>query len=151
MISDLIIWSDEHLIAVNKPPGLLTIPDGYKPELPHLVGLLKDKFGKVFIVHRLDKPTSGVIIFARSMLAHKNINIQFQKRSVSKVYHAIISGKPEWDRHTIDIPLLVNGDRKHRTVINREKGKSAKTDVKIIEPFRNYSLLEARPFSGYTH
>ncbi len=146
-----LIYEDSAILGVNKPAGLLTIPDGYNPTLPHLAGNLFPQYGKVWIVHRLDRDTSGVILVARSTTAHRELNIQFEHRLVLKVYHAFIDGLPEWDEIQVDTPLRVNGDRRHRTVIAPLNGKSAQTDFKILERFGTVCLVEARPHTGYTH
>lgn len=146
-----VLWEDEHLTAVNKPPGLRTIPDGYDRSLPHLAGLLEARLGRVWVVHRLDKDTSGVILFARSAEAHQALNRQFEKRETRKEYHAIVVGKPEWNEITISLPLRVDGDRKHRTVIDHQGGKPAETEARVLQAFSGLALLAALPHTGYTH
>ena len=148
---DLLLWSDDALLAVNKPAGLRTIADGYDPTLPHLAGLLNKHYGKVWVVHRLDKDTSGVMLFARSAEAHRALNTQFEQRETHKVYHTLVVGMPEWEEITIDLPLQVDGDRKHRTVINHQTGKAAETSFQVLQRLGAFSLLAARPHSGYTH
>jgi RluA family pseudouridine synthase len=146
-----IIWSDENILAVNKPAGLLTIQDGYHPELPCAVNLLKKSQGQIWVVHRLDKETSGVLLFARNARAHKFLNEQFQSRQVQKIYRAFIIGSPNWDHREINLPLKVDGDRKHRTRVNLPGSKPAQTEIIVISRFPGYSFVEARPHSGYTH
>jgi tRNA pseudouridine32 synthase/23S rRNA pseudouridine746 synthase len=146
-----ILFSDDCLLAVNKPAGLPTLPDGYDKSAPCLINLLKQQFDRVWVVHRLDKETSGVIIFARTAEVHRALNIAFDSREVHKVYHAIVNGMPQWDEQTIDLPLRPDGDRRHRTVIDRAKGKSAITQVCVLERFVQHALLEARPETGRTH
>jgi RluA family pseudouridine synthase len=152
MFEDLeILFMDESIMVINKPPGLLTIPDGYNVNLPCLVKRLEIEHGKVWVVHRLDKDTSGVIILARSAHAHKQLNQQFENRLIRKKYLALVWGAPSWREHTVDLPLKVNGDRKHRTTISQEFGKAANTAFLQIEEFKNAALLEAKPGTGYTH
>jgi RluA family pseudouridine synthase len=140
------------LLAVSKPAGLLTIPDGYNPQLPHLAGLLQAKFGHLWVVHRLDKDTSGVVILARSAEAHRRLNEQFSRRSVQKTYLAIAAGHPAWEVILADFPLRVNGDRAHRTVIDSRRGKPAATDLQVQARYPSgWSLVQAQPHSGYTH
>ena len=146
-----ILFSDEYLLVVNKPAGLRTIADGYNPTLPHLRSILEDKENRMWIVHRLDKDTSGAIILARTPAVHRALNMQFEAREVEKIYHAIIVGVPRWRVKTISYPLLKNGDRKHRTIIDHKKGKPAVTEVQLIKTFREHSLLQVIPRSGYTH
>lgn len=146
-----ILLEDEALLVINKPPGLRSIPDGYDPSLPHLASLLQERFGRIWVVHRLDKDTSGVILFARSADAHRSLNQQFEERKTRKEYHAICMGMPEWETLVIDLPLRVNGDRKHRTIIDHQSGKPAKTDIAVLRRFGVFTLLAALPHSGYTH
>lgn len=146
-----LLFADEHILVVDKPAGMLTIADGYRPELPYLAKILEAAYGKVWVVHRLDKDTSGVMVFARSAPAHRELNAQFEQRKVQKSYHAIVIGMPEWEQATIELPLHVNGDRKHRTVIDHQKGKQAATGVRLMEPLGVFTLLSAEPYSGYTH
>jgi RluA family pseudouridine synthase len=150
MIFD-ILFSDESLLAVNKPAGLPTLPDGYDKTAPCLINLLKQQFDRVWVVHRLDKDTSGVIVFARTAEVHRTLNLAFDSRAVHKVYHAIVIGTPTWDEHTIDLPLRPDGDRRHRTVIDRVRGKPAVTQVRVLERFAQQALIEARPETGRTH
>ncbi len=145
------LFIDEYLLAVNKPAGLPTLPDGYDKSAPCLINLLKQQFGRVWVVHRLDKETSGVIVFARTADVHRALNIAFDSREVHKVYHAIVRGVPQWDEHTIDLPLRRDGDRRHRTLIDSQRGKPAATHVRILERFAQHTLIEAEPETGRTH
>jgi tRNA pseudouridine32 synthase / 23S rRNA pseudouridine746 synthase len=146
-----ILWEDEALVAVNKPAGLRTLPDGYDPAAPHLKRLLEPFYGRLWIVHRLDKETSGVIVLARTAQAHRSLNDQFAKHEAEKVYHALADGNPGWDTTNVDLPLRPNGDRRHRTVVDPENGKPAITRLHILERFNRYTLVEARPETGRTH
>ncbi len=146
-----ILFLDEHLLAINKPAGLPTLPDGYDKSAPCLINLLKQQFDRVWVVHRLDKETSGAIVFARSAEVHRVLNIAFDSHEVHKVYHAIVIGMPQWDVHTIALPLRPDCDRRHRTVIDRQQGKPAVTHLRVMERFAEHTLLEAQPETGRTH
>lgn len=146
-----LLWSDDDVLAVNKPAGLLTIRDGYNPNLPYLSALLEKDYGRVWVVHRLDRETSGVIIFARNALTHQALNAQFEQHLVKKVYHAIVVGMPEWEEISISLPLRINGDRSHRTVIDHQGGKAAETVVQVIERLGLFTLVAVFPHTGYTH
>ncbi len=150
-IPGLVLWSDDALLVVNKPAGLATLPDGYNPDAPYLKGILVPVFGPLWIVHRLDRITSGVIVLARSAQAHRALNIQFDQRQVQKIYHALVIGRPDWQEKTIHLPLRPNGDRKHRTVVDARRGKPAATGFRILERFSGCSLVEAIPQTGRTH
>jgi RluA family pseudouridine synthase len=145
------LYQDEALLVINKPAGLPTLVDGYQREAPYLVGLLNQVYGRVWVVHRLDKETSGVIVFARTAQAHRQLNTQFEQRQAMKVYHALVSGQPEWDEKVVDLPLRPNGDRRHRTVIDPQNGKPATTELRVLERHLGYALIEATPRTGRTH
>jgi tRNA pseudouridine32 synthase / 23S rRNA pseudouridine746 synthase len=146
-----ILFCDEALLVVNKPAGLSTLPDGYHPTLPHVKSVLEQKFGRLWIVHRLDKETSGVLLLARSAAAHRTMNTQFEQHQVRKVYHALVYGAPAWQEHTVDLALKPNGDRQHRTVVDLNNGKPAVTHFRVLERFDQHCLLEAIPETGRTH
>lgn len=146
-----ILYQDEQIVAINKHAGLLSIPDGYDRSLPHAAGVLAEIFGKVWIVHRLDRETSGVMLLARTLAAHRQLNIQFEHRQIQKVYHALVCGLPAWQEIETQAPLLVNADRKHRTLVSLLNGKPAQTSFCILQRFLTTCLVEARPHSGYTH
>lgn len=151
-IEEIIVYVDSTILVVNKPVGLRTIPDGYQPDIENLQTLMKTKFPNLFTVHRLDKETSGLVVFGLNKESHRNLNIQFEKRNVNKSYHAIVHNIPEWCEYLIDFPLLIDGDRKHRTKVN-QSGRKAQTFIKIIKTnhLKNLSHLEAIPKTGYTH
>jgi len=146
---DWILWSDETLFVVNKPAGLLVIPGGYGEE-ENLRQMLESVYGRVWIVHRLDRYTSGVLVVARTALAHQALNTQFEEHRVRKVYHALINGVPQWDSQTIDRPLQPNGDRRHRTIVS-ERGKPSRTEIQVLERFVDCALVEATPKTGRIH
>jgi RluA family pseudouridine synthase len=146
-----LIYLDSHLIVVNKPAGLPVLPDGWDPDAPYLSKMLSAEYGKIWVVHRLDKVTTGVMLFARSAKAHRSLNDQFERHAVVKVYHAIVEGLPPWDEHTARHMLLPNVGRKHRTVVVRKRGKKSETYFKVLKFGPAQALLEARPTTGRTH
>jgi RluA family pseudouridine synthase len=146
-----IIWQDESLLVLNKPAGLLSLPDGYDPLAPHVRSLLEPEFGRIWIVHRLDRDTSGVLILARSAAAHRHLNTQFEQHQVDKRYHALVVGDPGWQQREIELALRPNGDRRHRTVVDPQRGKPSLTRVRVLERFERYTLVEAHLLTGRTH
>lgn len=150
-VSTLRLYEDASLLAVNKPSGLLTIQDGYNPDLPHIYGMLQSVYGRLWVIHRLDRAASGVLLLARTPDAHRTLSLQFEHRLVDKLYHAIVEGKPDWKQKRIDLPLLVNGDRRHRTLIDNQRGKMAVTDCEALEILTAYTLVAACPKTGYLH
>jgi RluA family pseudouridine synthase len=147
-----IIYQDISILVINKPAGVLCIPDGYDRTIPHIRSILEPDFGRLWVVHRLDKETSGIVLLARSEVAHQHLNDQFAKREIKKQYASLIYGICPLT-FSIDLPLEVNGDRRHRTVINQQSGKYAKTNIETIDYFEkaNCCLINAFPETGYTH
>jgi tRNA pseudouridine32 synthase/23S rRNA pseudouridine746 synthase len=146
-----ILWCDSSLLVINKPPGLRTLPDGYDPALPHVRRLLEPQYRRLWIVHRLDKETSGVLVLARSAEAHRYLNTLFECHDLIKVYHALAGGNSDWDEMTVRLPLRVNGDRRHRTVVDERGGKPAVTHLRLLERLHKAALIEAQPETGRTH
>jgi RluA family pseudouridine synthase len=146
-----ILFSDDALLVVDKPAGTLSIPDRYDPELPVAQSMLREEWGNLFVVHRLDKDTSGVLVYARNADAHRALSESFEKRSVAKVYQALVRGAPEWDETTCELPLRPDGDKLHRTIIDAHHGKPSATSFKVLARYRDCALVEARPASGRTH
>jgi RluA family pseudouridine synthase len=150
-IKDYVLYEDDDLIAINKPAGLRTIADGYNLSLPHLAGLLQVTFGKIWVIHRLDKDTSGVVLFAHNAEAHRNLNKQFQSRETKKEYRALVLGLADWTHKSVHLPLKVDGDRSHRTIVDEKTGKPAETEFEVLRSFVSFSLIAAYPHTGYTH
>ncbi len=146
-----IIYHDNVIIVLDKPAGLPVLPDGWEQDAPYLVKMLEADYGKIWIVHRLDKITSGVMVFARTAEAHRELNRQFEQHEIRKIYHAIVEGNPKWDEHTARHPLRVNVGHKHRTVVDSRNGKPAATHFRVLERFADACLIEAIPETGRTH
>lgn len=146
-----ILHEDENLIAVNKPAGVTSVHDGARPDEPDLRALLEARFGYLWPVHRLDRDTSGVIVFARNEVAHRALNDQFEGRDVTKIYHALLLGNPTWTERTADAPLRVDGDRRHRTIVDAIGGKPSVTHFRVLQRLKRYTLVEAIPETGRTH
>jgi RluA family pseudouridine synthase len=146
-----IIYSDDHIMILNKPAGLPVLPDGWEPDAPYLVKLLEEEFGKIFVVHRLDKFTSGVMVFAKTTEAHRSLNIQFEKHTIEKVYRAIMVGNPPWQEKITKFPLRANVGHKHRTMVDNRNGLRSETQLKVLNRNEDNALVEARPMTGRTH
>jgi RluA family pseudouridine synthase len=138
-------------LCINKPAGLPALPDGYDLGAAHVKALLEERFGELWIVHRLDRETSGVLLLARTPEAHRQLCLQFEVRLVEKIYHALVVGAPAWDERRVSLPLRPDVGRAHRTVVDHKGGKPALTHLKVLERFGRFSLLEARPETGRTH
>jgi len=147
-----ILFKDNHIIVINKPAGIPVLPDGWKKDTPYFVKMLEEEYGKVYIVHRLDKFTSGVMIFALDKETHRSLNLQFEKREAKKVYHAIMEGEPNWNEKITRFPLRANVGKKHRTAVDNRNGKPSETRFRILKRYQSgAALVEARPMTGRTH
>lgn len=146
-----IIYEDDDYLFVSKPSGLLTIPDRFDVSAPNLYHWLSDQFPKIYIVHRLDKDTSGLVGFAKTADAHRDLCLQFEKHTVEKKYLALITGKPEKETGTISLPLTEDPGHAGRMIVSKQNGKPALTDYRILESYGTCSLAEALPKTGRTH
>lgn len=146
-----ILFEDASILVIDKPAGLPVLPDGWEKDSPYLLKDLERVYSKLWVVHRLDKVTSGVMLFARSAEAHRLLNLQFEHREIKKVYHAILGGNPAWEDHTARHPLRINVGHSHRTVVDPARGKPSETHFKITARFTGYCLVEALPATGRTH
>lgn len=146
-----VLYCDDSLVAVSKRSGLLVAQDRYDPTVPRLDLELEREFGNLFALHRVDKDTSGVVVYARTPEAQRTVSLQFQSRQIEKVYHALINGRPAWKTHHEEARLLPDGDAQHRTIVHKRRGKPSVTDFKVLAICPPYTWLEARPVTGRTH
>jgi len=146
-----ILYIDDHILVINKPAGLSVLPEGWDKDAPYLVKMLEEKYKKIWVIHRLDKFTSGVMVFALTADAHRALNIQFEKHTVEKIYHAIAVGIPGWGEKITKFPLRVNVGHKHRTMVDNKNGIRSETRFKILKRYQANVLLEAKPMTGRTH
>jgi 23S rRNA pseudouridine1911/1915/1917 synthase len=144
-----IVAETDDFVAVNKPSGLLSIPDR-EGEETSVKTLLKEKYGDIYTVHRIDKNTSGIIIFAKNEATHKLLSKAFEERTVEKYYAGIVKGTLAKKEGTIDEPIAQHS-LKHTLMIIHKRGKSSVTDYKVLEEFGKYSLMEFRIHTGRTH
>jgi len=148
-ITDWIITETENWVAVNKPPGLLSIPDREGKEISLKI-LLKEKYDDIFTIHRLDKDTSGLLLFAKNQEAHKHFSLQFELRQTKKIYQGLVIGCPDNQHGSINSPIAEH-PAKNGTMIIHRKGKESLTDYEVVENFGIYSFLQFRIHTGRTH
>jgi tRNA pseudouridine32 synthase / 23S rRNA pseudouridine746 synthase len=154
-----IIYEDPYLLVLDKPAGLPVLPDGWEKDSQYLVKILEEQYGEIFIVHRLDKITSGVMVFARDAETHRLLNIQFESHEAQKTYHAILEGNPKWEQKIAKHPLRSNVGHKHRTMVDDKNGKPSETRFRVIKRFQagtehsrsESALVEVKPMTGRTH
>jgi RluA family pseudouridine synthase len=145
-----IIYSDEHIIAVDKPAGVLTIPDRFDPDMPNLLDVLTPVHGTLLTIHRLDKYTSGINLFARNAAAHRTLSLAFESRDVEKYYYAIVDGLPNPESGRIEVPLAESTVNRGKMLVH-PRGKMAITEYKIVKKFRHFSLIYLRIHTGRMH
>jgi RluA family pseudouridine synthase len=147
------LYMDERLIVVNKPAHLPVIPDRFGTYNYNLKDIIKkylqknDSVNELFVVHRIDVDTTGLVMLARDEEYHKVLNDLFESRRIEKKYLAIITSHLPDSQGIIDKPILKTA----RRMIVNEKGKPSKTEYKVLEEFENFSLVELKPFTGRTH
>jgi 23S rRNA pseudouridine1911/1915/1917 synthase len=146
-----ILLEDDTIIAINKPACLLVLPDRYSKNRINLFNLLGETFGTIYVVHRIDKDTSGVVLFAKTPEAHMKLNRAFEHRQVEKIYRAIVVGVPKSDTGSIELPISEDNRSGKKMRIDDKNGKEAYTEYRVIEKFEKHTLLEIRPHTGRTH
>jgi RluA family pseudouridine synthase len=154
-----VLHLDQGIVVIDKPAGLPVLPEGWEPDAPYLVKLLEQQFRDpaddaakaLWVVHRLDKGTSGVMVFARTAEAHRDLNRQFELHEARKIYHAVLEGLPDWDEKVARHPLRVNVGHKHRTAVDPRHGKPSETIFRVLKRFRAHVLVEVELTTGRTH
>lgn len=150
-----VIYQDEYIAVLNKASGLLVAQDRWDPDAERLDVLATKELcadgQRLYAVHRIDKDTSGIVIYGRTEEAHRTLSMAFENREVDKTYHALAYGRPGWDELDVDIPLRADGDLKHRTVKDKHKGKDALTHFTNLGDAGPFCWIEAKPVTGRTH
>ncbi|MBD2387534.1 RluA family pseudouridine synthase [Cylindrospermum sp. FACHB-282] len=149
-----IIYEDEWLIAVNKPPGLLSVPGRYRHNQDSILSRLRHLLPHgmaITSVHRLDQETSGILLLARDNLTHHQLSLQFQQRQIHKVYEAILAGAVATDKGVIELPLWGNPENRPYQQVDEERGKPSLTHFRVMRPEGEYSRVELTPITGRTH
>ena len=153
-----ILWETDRLVAVQKPAGLATIPG--RAETTSVLEQLAVQLGlphrgetdpRLRVVHRLDKETSGVLLFAKDRDAQRHLSHQFQNNSIAKEYLAIVSGRPGQESGEIDAPLAASTSSPQHMQISESRGRPARTLWKLEELFGSYALIRVFPKTGKTH
>lgn len=146
-----ILYEDDDVVVLNKPTGLLVIPDRYDNDIPSLNRILETHYHQhMYVVHRLDKGTSGVICFAKNEEAHKHMSAQFREHEVEKYYTGLVGGSVLNTTDTITTPITQHPTKSGR-MITANKGKESKTSYEVLEQWPLYSLVQFRIYTGRTH
>jgi RluA family pseudouridine synthase len=142
-----ILFEDMDYVLINKPPFVSTLEDRH--ERVNILNLAKAYTDDAQVCHRLDKDTSGVLAIAKNPEAYRHMSMQFEKRTVVKVYHAVVDGVHNFKETMVDEPILKLEDGKVK--ISRGNGKPAQTFFTSLESFRQHTLVECRPVTGRMH
>jgi len=146
-----IIHADHELISVNKPSGLLSVPGKGEHLADCLITRVQAAFPGALLVHRLDRDTSGVMIFAATPHAQRHLGLQFEKRQTKKAYIARVFGRLEPKTGTVDLPLIVDWPNRPRQMVCHETGKQAQTDWKVLKAADDESRVRLFPKTGRSH
>lgn len=144
-----IILETPDFVAVNKPTGLLSIPDRMGVEIS-LKDLLRQKYGQIYTVHRLDKDTSGIILFAKNEISHKSLSALFESREMEKFYVGLVQGQMMNPSGSIDAAIMEHPGKTTK-MMTHVKGKPSLTDYEVQEQFRLYSWVRFQIHTGRTH
>ena len=158
-----VIYEDANIIAVNKASGVPVGGDRWdkshgdnserdisRERLDKLVAAAKTA-EKLYTVHRIDRETSGVVVFSGNEETHRRLSLAFEERDVKKRYIAVVCGRPPWRETACDLPLLPDGNKRHLTIIDKYRGKKSLTRFILLGSAGNFSVLEALPETGRTH
>ncbi len=146
-----IVFEDESLLAIDKPAHLLVLPDRYNASLPHLLGIVRQHRAQIYVIHRIDKETSGIILLGKTAEAHAALNRDFRLRDVKKTYLALVKGTPPGPKGVITLPLAASRKHKGRMMVDESSGKETETEYEVLEQFQGFAFLAVRPTTGRTH
>ncbi|KAE9631076.1 RluA family pseudouridine synthase [Parasedimentitalea maritima] len=145
------LHSDAQIVAVNKPAGLLSVPGRGEHLADCLLTRVQLAFPDALLVHRLDRDTSGVIVFALTPHAQRNLSMQFEQRTTRKVYVARLEGRLEPRAGTVDLPLIVDWPNRPRQMVCQNTGKASVTDWNVVKYGANETRVRLTPKTGRTH
>jgi len=148
----LIILHDDHeILIVDKPSGLLSVPGKGEHLADCLLSRVQAVFPMALLVHRLDRDTSGVMVFALTPNAQRHLGLQFEKRQTKKTYVADVFGVPVEKNGTVDLPLIVDWPNRPLQKVCHETGRSAITDWKVMRSKGNVTRMRLMPQTGRSH
>ena len=146
-----IVHDDHEILIVNKPAGLLSVPGKGDDLQDCLITRIQAVFPQALLVHRLDRDTSGVMIFALTRHAQRHLGLQFEKRMTQKTYVARVSGLLEPKTGTVELPLIVDWPNRPLQMVCHEKGKAAHTDYRVMRYGKDETRVRLTPKTGRSH
>lgn len=146
-----VLYEDGHIVVVNKPSGLLSVPGRGEHLADCLLTRVQAAFPDALLVHRLDRDTSGVMVFALTAHAQRSLSMQFEKRSTKKTYVARVSGKIAEKQGSIDLPLIVDWPNRPLQKVCHDTGKPALTDWRVMKVGGGETRVRLSPKTGRSH
>ncbi|KZN46361.1 bifunctional tRNA pseudouridine(32) synthase/23S rRNA pseudouridine(746) synthase RluA [Pseudoalteromonas luteoviolacea] len=146
-----ILYQDEHMLVINKPSGLLTVPGKDPKHADSAITRINRVYPNAKIVHRLDMATSGVLCLAMHKEAHRFLSIQFQDRLTKKRYVARVYGQLEQLNGSVDLPLICDWPNRPKQKVCHESGKPSLTHFEVIEHEANATRVSLTPITGRSH
>ncbi|MBO6852321.1 MAG: RluA family pseudouridine synthase [Marivivens sp.] len=146
-----ILHEDHEVLVVDKPSGLLSVPGKGAHLSDCLLSRVQAAFPTALLVHRLDRDTSGVMIFALSQHAQRHLGLQFEKRQVKKTYVARVWGEVTPKEGLIDLPLIVDWPNRPKQMVDHENGKQAVTEWRVVRKNRDETRVRLMPKTGRSH
>ncbi|PZL86369.1 bifunctional tRNA pseudouridine(32) synthase/23S rRNA pseudouridine(746) synthase RluA [Pantoea sp. ARC270] len=147
-----ILYQDAHIMVVNKPSGLLSVPGRLEEHKDSVMTRIQRDFPQAESVHRLDMATSGVMVVALTKAAERELKRQFREREPAKTYVACIWGHPENEEGVVDLPLICDWPNRPKQMVCFENGKAAQTEYQVLE-YRadNSARVSLKPITGRSH
>jgi len=146
-----VIHQDHEILVVNKPAGLLSVPGKGEHLSDCLLSRVQAAFPEALLVHRLDRDTSGVMIFALTPHAQRHLGLQFEKRQVRKTYVARVWGEVAEKKGTVDLPLIVDWPNRPRQKVDHAEGRPAVTDWRVLRREAGTTRVRLSPHTGRSH
>ena len=146
-----ILHADHEVLVANKPPGLLSVPGKGAHLADCLMSRIQAAFPEALLVHRLDRDTSGVMVFALTPHAQRHLGLQFEKRQIKKVYIARVWGEVAADTGTIDLPLAVDWPNRPMQRVDHEAGRAAETSWRVVKRLGSETRIRLYPKTGRSH
>jgi 23S rRNA pseudouridine955/2504/2580 synthase len=146
---DLIVYEDDDIIAINKPANLSSLHERFDSQFLSVVQMCKDINENYSLCHRLDRETSGVMLISKNTEAYKFVAAQFEKRTIHKIYHAVVNASVNLNELSVELSLYT--DSKRRVLISRKEGKPSLTVFNTLKTYKHFSLLSCSPHTGRLH
>jgi tRNA pseudouridine32 synthase/23S rRNA pseudouridine746 synthase len=146
-----VLHDDHEIVVVNKPAGLLSVPGKGEHLADCLMARVRDVFPTALLVHRLDRDTSGVMIFALTPHAQRHLGLQFEKRQTRKTYVARVWGRMEPETGVVDLPLIVDWPNRPLQKVCHETGRAALTEWRVLRAGDEESRVRLSPKTGRSH